>query len=248
MTRRSAAPISEIGTNVLELCNVHASYGKIRILHGVNLNVPRGKVVTILGANGAGKTTTVRVITGLLPATGEIRFEGRSLIGLRPDQIVRRGISMVSENRELFIEMTVEENLRLGAYTRSENRAVEEDLDNILQMFPRLRERYMQEAGTLSGGEQQMLTIGRAMMSRPKLLILDEPSLGLAPKLVDEIFYTVARIKQTGISILLIEQNARMALAISNSGYLMEIGDIRLAGSAAELEANPMVQEAYLCT
>jgi branched-chain amino acid transport system ATP-binding protein len=233
---------------VLELRNVHASYGKIRILHGVNLDVPQGKVVTILGANGAGKTTTVRVITGLLPATGEVRFEGRSLVGLRPDQIVRRGISMVSENRELFIEMTVEENLRLGAYTRSASQAVEEDLDNVLQMFPRLRERYKQMAGTLSGGEQQMLTIGRATMSRPKLLILDEPSLGLAPKLVDEIFDTVARIKQTGISILLIEQNARMALAISDSGYLMEIGAIRLAGSAAELEANPMVQEAYLRT
>jgi branched-chain amino acid transport system ATP-binding protein len=233
---------------VLELRNVHASYGKIRILHGVNLDVPQGKVVTILGANGAGKTTTVRVITGLLPATGEVRFEGRSLVGLRPDQIVRRGISMVSENRELFIEMTVEENLRLGAYTRSTSQAVEEDLDNVLQMFPRLRERYKQMAGTLSGGEQQMLTIGRATMSRPKLLILDEPSLGLAPKLVDEIFDTVARIKQTGISILLIEQNARMALAISDSGYLMEIGAIRLAGSAAELEANPMVQEAYLRT
>jgi branched-chain amino acid transport system ATP-binding protein len=227
---------------------MHASYGKIRVLHGVDLDVPPGKVVTLLGANGAGKTTTVRAITGLLPATGEIRFEGKSLLGLRPDQIVRRGISMVPENRELFIEMTVEENLRLGAYTRSEDQAVEEDLDNVLKMFPRLRERYKQEAGTLSGGEQQMLTIGRAMMSRPKLLILDEPSLGLAPKLVDEIFDTVARIRKTGISILLIEQNARMALAISDSGYLMEIGDIRLKGSAAELEANPMVQEAYLRT
>jgi branched-chain amino acid transport system ATP-binding protein len=233
---------------VLELHDVHASYGKIRTLHGINLQVMPGRVTTILGANGAGKTTTLRVITGLLPATGAVRFEQKSLLGMRPDKIVRLGISMVPENRELFVDMTVGENLRLGAYTRSDEKAVSEDLENVLTLFSRLRERYGQIARTLSGGEQQMLTIARALMSRPKLLVLDEPSLGLAPNLVDEIFATVARIRRTGISILLVEQNARMALAVSDSGYLMETGEIRLTGSAAELEANPWVQEAYLRT
>ena len=233
---------------MLELRDVHASYGKIRTLHGINLEIAPGKITSILGANGAGKTTTLRVITGLLPATGAVFFEGTSLLGMRPDKIVRLGISMVPEGRELFVEMTVEENLRLGAYTRSDETAVRDDLDSVLDLFPRLSERYGQVAGTLSGGEQQMLTIGRALMSRPKLLVLDEPSLGLAPNLVDEIFETVDRIRRTGISILLVEQNVAMALAVSDSGYLMETGEIRLAGSAAQLEADPRIQEAYLQT
>ena len=233
---------------MLELRDVVACYGRIRVLHGVGLEVPAGKVVTLLGANGAGKTTTLRVITGLLPATGQIRFADRPLLGLRPDRIVRLGISMVPESRELFVEMTVEENLRLGAFIRSDHAAVEDDVEQALDLFPRLRERYRQMAGTLSGGEQQMLTIARALMARPKLLILDEPSLGLAPKLVEEIFATLQRIRRTGISLLLVEQNARMALAVADLGYVMEAGEIRLQGSAAELEANPGVQQAYLRT
>jgi branched-chain amino acid transport system ATP-binding protein len=233
---------------VLELLDVHASYGKIRTLHGISFSAPTGKITSILGANGAGKTTTMRVITGLLPATGMVLFEGKPLLGLRPDKIVRLGISMVPEKRELFIEMSVAENLRLGAYTRADEQEVRRDIENVLELFPRLRERYGQIAATLSGGEQQMLTIARALMSKPKLLILDEPSLGLAPKLVDEIFDTVDRIRRTGMSMLLVEQNARAALAASDCGYVMETGEIRLSGSAAELEANPWVQDAYFGT
>jgi branched-chain amino acid transport system ATP-binding protein len=233
---------------VLELRDVYASYGKIRTLHGVAFTVPAGKVTSILGANGAGKTTTMRVITGLLPATGTVLFEGKPLLGLRPDKIMRLGISMVPEKRELFTEMTVGENLRLGAYTRRNEEQVRRDIENVLELFPRMRERLGQIAATLSGGEQQMLTIARALMARPKLLILDEPSLGLAPKLVDEIFDTVDRIRSTGMSMLLVEQNARAALAISDYAYLMETGEMRLSGTAAELEADPSVQDAYLGT
>jgi branched-chain amino acid transport system ATP-binding protein len=234
---------------VLEIRDVHASYGKIPVLHGIDLDVPTGCIVTLLGANGAGKTTTLRLITGLVSAArGQIRFEGRSLIRLRPNRIVRLGISMVPEGRELFLEMTVEQNLRLGAFTRTNHRAVRQDLEKNLELFPRLRERYLQVAGTLSGGEQQMLTIARALMAAPKLLLLDEPSLGLAPTLVEEIFDIVQRIKSTGISVLLVEQNARMALSVADSGYVMEAGEIRLHGRAAELESDPGVQKAYLRT
>jgi branched-chain amino acid transport system ATP-binding protein len=233
---------------VLELRDISASYGKITALHGVSLSAPARKVTSILGANGAGKTTTMRVITGLLPATGSVLFEGESLAGLRPEERVRRGISMVPEGRELFKSMSVGENLRLGAYVRRDDEQVQRDMERVLDMFPRLRERYGQAAGTLSGGEQQMLTIARALMSQPKLLILDEPSLGLAPKLADEIFDTLERIRYSGMTMLLVEQNAQAALALSDYAYVMEAGAIRLAGSAAELEANPWIQEAYLGT
>jgi branched-chain amino acid transport system ATP-binding protein len=233
---------------VLELRDVHASYGKVAVLHGIDLEVASGSIVALLGANGAGKTTTLRVITGLQPGRGRISFEGRALEGQRPDRVVRLGISMVPEARELFLEMTVAENLRLGAFARADRRAVRDDLEESLALFPRLRERYRQIAGTLSGGEQQMLTIARALMARPKLLLLDEPSLGLAPNLVEEIFATVERIRRTGLSILLVEQNARMALAIADSGYVLEAGEIRLHGRASELESNPEVQRAYLRT
>jgi branched-chain amino acid transport system ATP-binding protein len=233
---------------VLELRDVHASYGKITALHGITFTAPAGRVTSVLGANGAGKTTTMRVITGLLPATGSVLFEGRPLNGLRPEKRVRRGISMVAEGRELFRLMSVRENLWLGAYTRRDEEQIKRDVEDILNLFPRLRERYAQMAGTLSGGEQQMLTIARALMSKPKLLILDEPSLGLAPKLVDDIFDTLQGIRQSGMTMLLVEQNARAALAISDYAYLMETGEIRLSGSAAQLEANPWVQEAYLGT
>jgi branched-chain amino acid transport system ATP-binding protein len=233
---------------VLELRDISASYGKIAALHGVSLSAPARTVTSILGANGAGKTTTMRVITGLLPATGSVLFEGESLAGLRPEERVRRGISMAPEGRELFKSMSVGENLRLGAYVRRGDEQVQRDMERVLDMFPRLRERYGQAAGTLSGGEQQMLTIARALMSQPKLLILDEPSLGLAPKLVDEIFDTLERIRCSGMTMLLVEQNAQAALALSDYAYVMEAGAIRLAGSAAELEANPWIQEAYLGT
>jgi branched-chain amino acid transport system ATP-binding protein len=233
---------------VLELINIHASYGKLEALHGIDIQVPRGKVTTLLGANGAGKTTALRVIVGMLPATGTVLFEGFPLLGTRPDKIVRRGISLVPETRELFLAMTVEENLRLGSYTRVDFPEVRQDLEKVLDLFPRLGERYRQITGTLSGGEQQMLTIARALMARPKLLLLDEPSLGLAPKLVDQIFDTLDRIRSTGITILLVEQNAQIALAVSDFAYLMETGMIRLAGSAEEVEANPWVQETYLGT
>ncbi len=234
---------------MLEIRDLHAGYGKIPVLHGVSLDVPAASIVTLLGANGAGKTTTLRLITGLITATsGEMRFEGRSLSGLRPDIVVRLGISMVPEGRELFREMTVEQNLRLGAYTRDSQRDIRQSLEQGLELFPRLRERYRQIAGTLSGGEQQMLTIARALMAKPKLLLLDEPSLGLAPRLVDEIFTVVQGIRSRGISVFLVEQNASMALAIADAGYVMEAGEIRLHGRTQELEADRGVQRAYLRT
>jgi branched-chain amino acid transport system ATP-binding protein len=238
-----------VGQSMLELSDIHAGYGKIPVLHGVSLCVPPKTVVTLLGANGAGKTTTLRSIAGLIPLRrGQIVFNGRLLAGFRPDLIVRQGISMVPEGRELFPDMTVAQNLRLGAFTRARSRELDGDLDKVFELFPRLRERYRQAAGTLSGGEQQMLTVARALMARPQLLLFDEPSLGLAPRIVEEIFAIVPRIKSNGTSVLLVEQNARMALAVTDYGYVMEMGEIRIQGSARELETNPGVQRAYLRT
>jgi branched-chain amino acid transport system ATP-binding protein len=233
---------------MLELRNVHAGYAKIPVVHGIDLDVSAGSLVTLLGANGAGKTTTLRAITGLLRSvTGEIRFEGRSLLGLSPDRIVQLGLSLVPEGRELFVEMSVEQNLRLGGFTKR-TRQLQRALDRNFELFPRLRERHRQTAGTLSGGEQQMLTIARALMADPKLLLLDEPSLGLAPQMVEEVFAIIRQIKSEGVSLLLVEQNALMALSIANSAYVMEAGEIRLRGSATELERDPEVQRAYLRT
>jgi branched-chain amino acid transport system ATP-binding protein len=232
---------------VLELRDVHAGYGRVEVLRGISLSVPKGGIVTLLGANGAGKSTTLRVITGLLPATaGAVAFEGRSLVGVRPDRVVRRGVGMVPEGRELFLEMTVEENLELGAFTRRDPAGIREDREAALALFPRLRERRQQVTGTLSGGEQQMVAIARALMARPRLLLLDEPSLGLAPAVVDEIFDRIEQINREGTSILLVEQNAQMALAIADHGYVLETGRITLSGPAADLAANASIRESYL--
>jgi branched-chain amino acid transport system ATP-binding protein len=232
---------------VLTLADVHARYGRIEVLKGLSLEVPNGAIVAVLGANGAGKTTMLRVIAGLLQArAGRVLFDDAPLTGLRPDRIVRRGISMVPETRELFLEMTVEENLEMGAFTRRDRAGVRADFDTAFQLFPRLAERRSQPAGTLSGGEQQMVAIARALMARPRLLLLDEPSLGLAPAIVDEIFDRIEVINRDGMSVLLVEQNARMALDVAGHGYVMETGRVVLQGSARQLAADPVVQASYL--
>jgi branched-chain amino acid transport system ATP-binding protein len=232
---------------VLALKDVRAGYGRIEVLKGVSLEVAKGAVVTLLGANGAGKTTTLRVITGLVPLTaGGVLLDNEPISRLRPDKIVRRGISMVPEGRELFLEMTVEENLEMGAFSRRDAVGVREDLAATFGVFPRLGERRRQLAGTLSGGEQQMLAIARALMARPRLLLLDEPSLGLAPAIVDEIFDRIEAIAREGMSILLVEQNARMALDIADYGYVLQTGQVTLSGSARDLAADATVQESYL--
>ncbi len=232
---------------MLVLKNVKARYGRIEVLKEVSMEVPQGSIVTLLGANGAGKTTTLRAVAGLVQITsGEVRLGERSLVGRRPDKIVRLGISMVPEGRQLFLEMTVEENLEMGAFIRRDRSALLEDLDWVFHLFPRLRERKRQIAGTLSGGEQQMLAIGRALMTRPSLMLLDEPSLGLAPALVDGIFDTIVSINKEGTSILLVEQNAQIALDTADYAYVLETGKISLHGPARELAANKAVQESYL--
>jgi branched-chain amino acid transport system ATP-binding protein len=224
-----------------------ASYGSIRALQGVSLHVPRGAIVTVLGANGAGKTTTLRAITGLLRADGgTIVYEGNRIDRLPPERIVRAGISMVPERREVFPEMTVRENLVMGAHTRRDRRAVRDDLDRIWSLFPDLRERQTQVAGSLSGGQQQMLAIGRALMARPRLMLLDEPTLGLAPLLVGRIFEVIEEINRTGVTILLVEQNADRALALSTLAYVLETGRVVLNGKSAELAADPRVRLSYL--
>jgi branched-chain amino acid transport system ATP-binding protein len=226
---------------------VAASYGSIRALQGVSLHVPRGAIVTVLGANGAGKTTTLRTITGLLrPDGGTILYEGKRIDRLPPERIVREGISMVPERREVFPEMTVRENLVMGAHTRRDRRAVRDDLERMWSLFPDLRERQTQVAGALSGGQQQMLAIGRALMARPRLMLLDEPTLGLAPLLVGRIFEVIEEINRTGVTILLVEQNADRALALSTLAYVLETGRVVLNGKSEELAADPRVRLSYL--
>jgi branched-chain amino acid transport system ATP-binding protein len=232
---------------LLELEAVDAHYGRIRALESVTLHVNEGEIVTLIGANGAGKTTTLRAISGLMRTTnGAIRFDGQSIARAAPDDIVRRGIGHSPEGRRVFARMTVRENLELGAYTRGSSKEYEEDLARVLDTFPRLRERIAQKSGTLSGGEQQMLAIGRALMSRPRLLMLDEPSLGLSPILVQTIFKVIREINARGTTILLIEQNARQALGIAARGYVLEVGRIVSEDSAANLMRSPAVQAAYL--
>ncbi|HVU28547.1 MAG TPA: ABC transporter ATP-binding protein [Verrucomicrobiae bacterium] len=233
---------------MLEIKNLVASYGAISVLHGISLFVQAGSIVTLIGSNGAGKTTTLKTISGLLkPKSGEIIYDGKSIAGLPPHEIVKRGISHVPEGRMIFANLTVHENLQMGAYLVRDKNAIRRELEFVFAMFPRLKERESQIAGTLSGGEQQMLAIGRALMSQPKCLMLDEPSLGLAPLLVKTIFEKVVEInRERGLTILLVEQNANRALEISHSGYVLETGKITLQGDSASLRQNPEVKRAYL--
>ena len=232
---------------LLEVDHLVARYGRITALQDVSLTVDEGEIVTLIGANGAGKTTTLRAISGLVrAASGAVRFGGADMTRLAPDAIVRAGIGHSPEGRRVFPRMTVRENLELGAYTRSAKSEIASDLERVLTIFPRLKERYAQKAGTMSGGEQQMLAIARALMSRPRLLLLDEPSLGLSPKLVQTIFDVIRDISTRGTTILLIEQNARQALAVAARGYVLEVGRIAHAGPAAELMASEAVRAAYL--
>jgi branched-chain amino acid transport system ATP-binding protein len=231
---------------VLKVESIDVAYGEIRALKGVGLEVGQGEIVTILGNNGAGKTTTLKTISGLLhPTRGTITLENESLLDVPPHAIVSRGIAHVPEGRRIFNRLTVRENLMMGAYLRGDSR-IATDLERVFGLFPRLSERLTQVAGTLSGGEQQMLAIGRALMANPRLLLLDEPSMGLAPVLVEQIFDTITDINRQGMTILLVEQNAAMALSIAHRGYVLETGSIALAGTAAELSENADVRKAYL--
>ena len=232
---------------MLKIDNIDVYYGAIHALKGISLEVKEGEIVTLIGANGAGKSTTLRTISGLLkPKTGSITFLGQDVAGVRAHEIVKKGISQVPEGRRVFAEMTVMENLDLGAFVRKDKAGIQQDLKHVFELFPRLEERKNQSAGTLSGGEQQMLAMGRALMSRPKLLLLDEPSMGLAPLLIKEIFNIIVDINKSGTTVLLVEQNANMALSIANRAYVLETGRITLSGSAQELAASEDVRKAYL--
>ena len=232
-------------SNMLEIKDLNVSYGGIKAVKDISFGVPKGEVVTLIGANGAGKSSTLRSIVGLVkPESGSILFEGSELAGLSTDQIVSRGITLVPEGRRVFPDMTVLENLKIGAYMRKDS--LEEDLKWVHDLFPRLKERSWQLAGTLSGGEQQMLAIGRALMSKPDLIMMDEPSLGLAPLIVQSVFDIIREINRQGVTILLVEQNANMALKAANLGYVMETGRITMTGAGAELLENEEVKSAYL--
>jgi branched-chain amino acid transport system ATP-binding protein len=233
---------------MIEIRNLSVSYGAINALHGISLQIRQGDIVTLIGANGAGKTTTLKTISGLLKTRGgEILFEGRNIANLPPHQIVKLGISQVPEGRMIFANLTVQENLMMGAYLQKDKAAVRQELDFVFGMFPRLKEREHQVAGTLSGGEQQMLAISRALMSKPRFLMMDEPSLGIAPLLVKTIFEKIVEInRERGITILLVEQNANLALEISTYGYVLETGKIILQDNSAALRRNPQVKSAYL--
>ncbi|MEJ2597179.1 MAG: ABC transporter ATP-binding protein [Anaerolineales bacterium] len=233
---------------ILEVEEIHSYYGNIHALKGVSVSVEKGEIVTLSGANGAGKTTTLRTISGMIkPRRGSVKFEGEDLAPYKPHEIVMKGIAMVPEGRRIFAQLTVSENLDMGAYVRQDKAGVASDLERVYTLFPRLKERRRQVAGTLSGGEQQMLATARAMMARPRMLLMDEPSMGLAPVLVEAIFETIQRInKEEGTTVLLVEQNALMALSIANRGYVLQTGEILLKDSAANLKQNEMVQKSYL--
>ena len=232
---------------MLKIENLHVAYGGIQALRGISLEVPDGKIVTLIGANGAGKSTTLRTIAGLVTAaSGSISWNGEELLGKPIDKIVTTGIAMSPEGRRVFPDMTVLENLKIGAYLRKDKAEIEKDIQWVYSLFPRLEERHWQLAGTLSGGEQQMLAVGRALMSRPKLMMLDEPSLGLAPLVVQDIFSIIREINRQGVTVLLVEQNANMALKIADQAYVLETGNITMSGTGAELLVNEKVREAYL--
>jgi branched-chain amino acid transport system ATP-binding protein len=232
---------------LLKVENLHVAYGAIRALQGISFQINEGEVVTLIGANGAGKSTTLRTISGLLrPIEGDIQFKGRSITRTPAERIVKMGVSQVPEGRQIFSRLTVRENLEMGAFTRTDKREIAESMERVFASFPRLKERINQQGGTLSGGEQQMLAMGRGLMSVPELLLLDEPSMGLAPILVEEIFNIIHGINAQGTSILLVEQNAAMALSVAHRGYVLETGNIVLEGSAQELLENRQVQAAYL--
>jgi branched-chain amino acid transport system ATP-binding protein len=233
--------------SMLKVDNVHTYYGNIHALKGITLNIEKGEIVTLIGGNGAGKTTTLRTISGLLtPREGSIDLNGESLFKYKAHQIVYKGVSMVPEGRGIFARLSVTENLEMGAYSRTDKQELTKNMDRVFDLFPRLKERRGQVAGTLSGGEQQMLATGRALMASPSLLLMDEPSMGLAPVLVELIFDTIQKINQEGTTILLVEQNALMALSIAHRGYVLQTGEIVITDTAENLKMNPTVQKAYL--
>ncbi|MFZ5908773.1 MAG: ABC transporter ATP-binding protein [Chloroflexota bacterium] len=232
---------------MLEVDNIHSYYGNIHALKGVSLTVDKGEIVTLIGANGAGKSTTLRTITGMLkPREGQVLLEGEDLSRYKAHEIVYKGVAMVPEGRRIFARLSVTENLEMGAYSRDNKQAIADDLDRVFTLFPRLKERHSQVAGTLSGGEQQMLATGRALMAHPRILLMDEPSMGLAPVLVEVIFDTIEKINKDGTTILLVEQNALMALSVAHRGYVLQTGEIVLHDVAANLKQNETVQKAYL--
>ena len=232
-------------SNILEIKDLSVSYGGIQAVKNISLDVEEGKIITLIGANGAGKSSTLRSIAGLIkPAAGSIEFNGDAITGMDTTQIVKKGITLVPEGRKIFPDLTVEENLKIGAYMRKDNLA--DDMNRVYSLFPRLKERSWQAGGTLSGGEQQMLAVGRALMSKPKVIMMDEPSLGLAPLVVRDIFEIIKTVNKEGITVLLIEQNANMALKVAHHGYVMETGRITMQGTGMELLENEEIKEAYL--
>jgi len=237
-----------VSSSLLSLRSLQAGYGAVRALQGVSIEVPKGAMVSLLGSNGAGKSTTLKVISGMLrPSAGEIEFQGRSLRGVVPNQVVRMGIAHVPEGRKIFKDLAVCENLRMGAYTRNDGAAIRQDLDMVMELFPRLKERTKQLGGSLSGGEQQMLAIGRGLMARPTLLLLDEPSLGIAPNLVIDIFAALRKINvERGMTMLIVEQNVHVALKTTTYGYVLQVGRIAVEGEPAELRKNKEVVESYM--
>jgi branched-chain amino acid transport system ATP-binding protein len=239
--------VSVDGAPVLELRNVSTHYGLIAVLRDVNVEIRPGEIVCLLGGNASGKSTTLKTILGMVtPSQGEVLFDGQPISGLSTTEIVGRGVTMVPENRRLFTRMTVKENLELGSYLRSDKDKIREDMDRVMELFPRIRERLAQKAGTLSGGEQQMVAMSRALMADPKVLLMDEPSMGLAPVLVDQVFDIIQDINKLGTTIFMVEQNANMALSIADRGYVLQTGQIVLADTAPALLKNPQMREAYL--
>ncbi len=236
-----------MSNSILEVKNLVVSYNGIEAVKGISFDVPKGQIVTLIGANGAGKSTILKTVAGIVkPKNASILFEGEEISGKTPDFIVSKGVTLVPEGRRVFPNLTVLENLKIGAYLRKDKRAIQKDMEHVYELFPRLKERSWQLAGTLSGGEQQMLAVGRALMSSPKLIMMDEPSLGLAPLVVQDIFSIIRQINSEGITVLLIEQNANMALKTADKAYVMETGRITMEGTGAELLANETIKEAYL--